>query len=176
MAKASKRQTDTQELSEEAKLYNQVVACAELSNIQLIHINFDVQPRYFFEEPDEEDQANLGYEISVDETHYEPGEGMAACMMSFDVSAGDSQGAALQCKAKYAVSYRLGEVCNEQAVETFLRRVGVFACYPYFRGLFAQIDWAANTHLPPLPIHKESRGKKSAAGEADSEQARLADA
>lgn len=176
MAKASKRQTETHELSDEAKLYNQVVACAELSNIQLIHINFDVQPRYFLEEPDDEDEANLGYEISVDETHYEPSEGMAACMMSFDVSAGDSQGAALQCKAKYAVSYRMGEVCDEQAVETFLRRVGVFACYPYFRGLFAQIDWAANTHLPPLPIHKESRGRKNVGGEASSEHAKLADA
>lgn len=132
--------------------YNKVVDCADISSVQLIHIEFNVLPRYY---SNQKDQA-IGYEVNTEDSYYNAGDGFAACLVSFKVEAKDDEGSNLECSARYTVSYRIAQPCDEKAVKTYLKRVGVFACYPYFRGLFANLDWSANTRLPPLPVHKEN--------------------
>lgn len=133
--------------------YNDVVDRAEISAVQLLNIDFDVSPRYY---ANERKENIIGYEVRTEESFYDQKEGFAACLVSFDVEAKDDEGPTLECKARYTVSYRISKPCDEKSVKVFLDRVGVFACYPYFRGLFANLDWAANTRLPPLPVHKEN--------------------
>ncbi|WP_105371690.1 hypothetical protein [Neorhizobium huautlense] len=152
MAKTTKSRTPARETEDHVDRYNKVVDAAELNGIQLVHVNFDVMSRYF----DNEGSPAIGYVVKTEDTYYDVEDGFAACLVNFEVEAKDDSGVTLECSAKYTVSYRLSEACDEKAVKIFLRRVGVFACYPYFRGLFASLDWSANTRLPPLPVHKEN--------------------
>jgi hypothetical protein len=154
MAKGAKIASEDEDAKRER--YNRVVESAELSGIQLVEVSFNVEPRYY----GVQDEVKLGYDVKPEDSYYDPSESFAACIVKFHVDGKDSEGTALKCDAKYTVAYRVAESCEEEAVKLFLRRVGVFACYPYFRGLFANLDWAANTRLPPLPVHKEPRVMK----------------
>lgn len=153
--------------------YNKVVDHADIKAVQLVHIDFDVEPRYY---GDRKDQT-IGYEVETDDSYYDAEDGFAACLVSFQVEAKDEEGVTLQCSARYTVSYRVSEPCDEKAVKTYLNRVGVFACYPYFRGLFANLDWSANTRLPPLPVHRENlatRPRKKPAKKVPAAKAQVA--
>lgn len=151
-AVASQKKLKEQRLEE----YNKVVAAAELGSIQLIKLEFDVSPDYH----QKQSEVDLGYVITPDVSHYDLDEGFAGCVINFEVSAKHDDERLLHCEATYTVTYSIGEPCDEAAVKAFLGRVGVFACYPYFRGVFANLDWAANTRLPPLPVHREDLPRK----------------
>lgn len=137
--------------------YNRVVAAADLGGIQLAKLEFDVSPKYY----SQREKAELGYVVTLDSSVYDPDEGFAACIVNLDVDAIIDDESLLRCNAQYTVMYSVAEPCEEEAVKAFLERVGIFACYPYFRGLFANLDWSANTRLPPLPIHKENIKRKT---------------
>ncbi|MBB4067159.1 hypothetical protein [Gellertiella hungarica] len=182
MAKSAKNKAN-KEVDERVEKYNAVVRAAELLHVRLIDLNFDVQPELYVTAPEDRD---LGYIIKVMSAHYDEESGLAACFVDAEVTAhkaiqksdldaspeeeqrvdgnhesGDDEEAdpLVIAKARYSVAYGIEEKCDEEAVKMFLRRVGEFTCYPYFRSLVAQLDWAADTSLPPLPVHKE-RGLK----------------
>ncbi|MGV2018172.1 hypothetical protein [Agrobacterium sp. 22-223-1] len=159
MAKASKDALDNKvkEQDERRDNYNRVVAAAELGAIQLVKLDFDVSPDYYIEQAD----AELGYVVKAESSEYDEESRLAACIISFQVNALRGDEPLLQCNATYTVMYEIADDCDIDAVKTFVERVGVFACYPYFRGVFASLDWAANTRLPPLPVHKEETKKKA---------------
>lgn len=158
MAKASKAARAETKTSHDERLekYNAVVADAELGGIQLIKLDFDVSPEYY----GDGSEIELGYIVRPESSEYDDEAGIAACIISFQVEAIRDDVALLQCNATYTVMYRIGEKRDEEAVKAFIERLGVFACYPYFRGVFANLDWAANTRLPPLPVHKEEVKRK----------------
>ncbi|ASY58480.1 hypothetical protein [Sinorhizobium sp. CCBAU 05631] len=151
MVKASKT-ASIPEKEQRLENYNKVVAAAELGGIQLVQLAFDVSPEFYAKR----DEAELGYVVTPESSMYDEEEGFAACIINFDVAATVDEEVLLRCNAKYSVMYKVAEPCDEEAVNAFLKRVGIFACYPYFRGVFANLDWAANACLPPLPIHKEA--------------------
>ncbi|MDM9627094.1 hypothetical protein QTL95_14395 [Rhizobium sp. S152] len=158
MTKAQKAAADAEKLKEQRlEDYNKVVAVAELGSIQLVKLEFDVSPDYH----QKQDEVDLGYVITPEVSHYDHDEGFAGCVINFEVSAKHDDERLLRCEATYTVTYAISEPCDETAVKAFLGRVGVFACYPYFRGVFANLDWAANTRLPPLPIHREDLPRKT---------------
>lgn len=150
MAKPAKTEAEAEKDKQIAD-YNKVVQVAELGEIQLFELNFSVSPDYYHGKED----AKLGYIVKTDSTFYDPDANFAACLVSFEVEAKHDEDIVLNCSAKYTATYNLSEACEKEAIEKFLNRVAVFACYPYFRGIFANLDWSANTRLPPLPIHKE---------------------
>jgi hypothetical protein len=159
MAKASKVAAAEAEALKRERLenYNKVVAAAELGAIQLVKLDFDVSPEYFVES----DENQLGYVITPESSEYDPDAGIAVCAIEFQVNAMRGEAPVLQCNATYTIMYSISETCDVHAVKAFIERVGVFSCYPYFRGVFANLDWAANTRLPPLPIHKEEVKRKA---------------
>ena len=135
------------------KEYGRVVDAAELEAVNLIHMEFDVRPRYFTER----DETQLSYTIDVDSQKYDEESGNAVAFISCAVGAHVEDEALLSFEGQYVVAYKVSEKCDHTAVETFLKRVAVFACYPYFRSVVANLDWAAGTGIPPMPVHKEPK-------------------
>ncbi len=74
-----------------------------------------------------------------------------AVVIEYHVAAKLGRKTALRCIAEYAVFYETPEEACEAAAIGFARNVGIFAAYPYFRGLVARLMAEANVSLPPLP-------------------------
>jgi hypothetical protein len=132
--------------------YNNVVSSFELSSIRLVDISFAVKEDY---EPGFEGNK-LSYGIEMNEHIYDTESGIAAAFVLCNLNSKTGRKNRLSCSAKYVVAYSANRECDPMAVEAYLRRVAVFACYPYFRGIVANLDWAASTRLPPLPVHREN--------------------
>lgn len=131
--------------------YGRVVDNAELSTVSLVSLNFAVHPSYF----EKQEEIQLGYEINVSEHNYNTEQGSVLAVVECSVSANVDDEPLFKCDASYVVGYALSQECDIEAVSAFVKRVGVFACYPYFRSIVANVDWAAGTHLPPMPVHRE---------------------
>jgi hypothetical protein len=58
----------------------------------------------------------------------------------------------LKINAIYLIAYVNVPDVGTPHAEEFMRRVGRFAVYPYFRAFVAQTSWSAMTDLPVLPI------------------------
>lgn len=140
------------------KLYNEVVEKAELTAIQLLSLSFDSDLTYAW---DYAPKSKLTYNVVSEETLFDSEVGKAAIFVLCDVKSKVGRKNALSCKAKFAVAYSGLSGCEEAAVVAFLQRVGRFSCYPYFRSVFATLDWNAQTRMPPLPVLKEPRQKST---------------
>lgn len=132
--------------------YDEVVSKASLNDIQLMDLNFNIQPEFF----SESSKRKLAYHVEKKASHFDPDAGIAAAFISMEVKGVVGRKKVLSCKALYSIVYDNLLSCDQEAVEAFLRRVAQFTCYPYFRSLFASLDWAAGLRLPPLPVHKEA--------------------
>lgn len=133
--------------------YDEVVEKAYLNDVQLIGLNFDIKPLFFSVGAD----RKLSYDVDQSANHYDAEAGLAASFITMSVIGKVGRKTVLTCRASYNVIYDSIDACDSEAVEAFLRRVAPFVCYPYFRSLFASLDWAAGLRLPPLPVHKEAR-------------------
>lgn len=139
--------------------YSKVVDASELQGVTLLGLTFQVNPRFF----GERDDAELGYDIDAVEQKYEAEANKAIAFIECSVYATINDDRVFNCDAKYVVIYELSERCDPKAVQMFLKRVAVFACYPYFRAVVANLDWSAGTNLPPMPVHREVANKPSKA-------------
>jgi len=134
------------------ELYNHVVEKASLNDIQLTHVDFDVKQN-FYTEPS---KRKLGYEVQIEHIHFDAQAGIGAALIDLTVKGTLNRKNGLRCRAKYIVAYDGLHDCEDEAVEVFLSRVAPFACFPYFRTLFAGLDWSSGLKLPPLPVFKEA--------------------
>lgn len=140
--------------------YNAAVAAAGLQAVQLQSMSFKVEPEFFGDRT----QRRLSVDIEHERNDVDSAQGLAFAFVNILVTAKRGRKNTLACKAGYLVIYDNLKGCDPDAVRLFLDRVAPFACYPYFRSLFATLDWAAGTMLPPLPVHKEkSRVEKAGA-------------
>jgi hypothetical protein len=158
---ASDAGTADRQLKEKMAKYNEVVRRAELSVVHLVSVSFKVDPRYHAEkaEKDSAERKNglkLSVGVKVNHVVVDNGSGVAGVFLLCEVGAKLRKSNLLTCKAEYFVGYRNLNGCDEKASEAFLNRVGKFSCYPYFRSLFASLDWSAGTEMPPLPVLRES--------------------
>ncbi|WP_018690041.1 hypothetical protein [Ahrensia kielensis] len=140
------------EIERKINSYNAAVDAAMLKSVQLVEINFLVKPDFFRAKSNEKK-----FHVVVDsvEPEYEAGNDAVVALVDFEVFIKRARTKQLTCKAKYAVVYGGFSNCEYEDVLRFIERVSTFTCYPYFRSVFANIDWAAGTHLPPLPVLKE---------------------
>lgn len=139
------------------KEYGRVVDAADLEAVTLVSMQFDARPDYYSHKKD----VSLGYSIDVSDQKYDTKNGKAFAFIDCGVEGVLGDEVTLSFAGRYIVAYGLSEKCDKEAVETFLRRVAVFACYPYFRAIVANIDWAAATGIPPMPVHKERKAPKT---------------
>jgi len=130
-----------------SKLYNDVVAAAELLALNLIRVEFTVAPEYFTTAARE-----LAY--GCDDISVEISGEVATGVFGWTLSVHADEKSLLSCRADYAVTYQVAKACDEHAVKGFVERVGKFASYPYFRAQAASLNWSAAVNLPVLPILK----------------------
>ncbi|MCP1199850.1 hypothetical protein [Notoacmeibacter sp. MSK16QG-6] len=147
------KSNDKTEAARAVDKYNAAVASSELKSIMLTDVSFNVKPDFFSQDLEKQ---KLVSNIEQSEPLHEEGEDIGVSFVEFKVSSREGRKQNLVCKARYAVIYGGFSQCNAKEVKHFLSRVGTFACYPYFRSLFANLNWSANVELPPLPVLKES--------------------
>ncbi|HZP18763.1 MAG TPA: hypothetical protein VFB16_01020 [Bauldia sp.] len=81
-------------------------------------------------------------------------DGTCIANMSWNISIKYKRKILSGCTAIYLVAYDGMQDCAEDTIEMFLENVAKAATYPYFRALYAHLDWAANPQSAPLPILK----------------------
>ena len=147
--------------------YNDIVVRAELATVQLCSLSFNVKDTFFSER--NKKRPRISYSIKSSEYIFDDNQDYAAVKIDCIVTAKGSRSSnILVCKAVYLVAYKNLSGCDENVVKAFLGRVGRFAGYPYFRSLFASLDWNAGTRMPPLPILKQFAPKLPVNQEGDS--------
>lgn len=144
--------------SEVLARYNHVVECAELRTIQLTDFNFHIDPQHFSPEV----KRSFVYDIDNHANEFSAENGLALAHVDVSVYCKVERKKTLKCTAKYIAVYDNLSDCDEKEVKAFLSRVAPIACYPYFRALFANLNWAAGADMPPLPVHREPTIPRSA--------------
>jgi hypothetical protein len=137
--------------------YNQVVAQAELVTIQLRRHEFDVDAQFY--NPDVKDKRRLGFDRQCLSCEYDAEVSAVAGSFRFVVQGKVGRKIVLKSAADYLVIYDFNEPVDQEAAETFCKRIGMFAAYPYYRALVSSLSAAANLDLPTLPMIA-TRGSK----------------
>jgi hypothetical protein len=142
--------------------YNRVVAQAELVSIDLAHCEFNVSDDYFAVRhacQDGGEAPAFSYHNSIGEEHLDEEAGLASGKFDWFLSVSAQDAPLLKINAAFVVSYRNLQECRPEAVALFLRKVGRFASFPYFRSLVANLSWMSNANLPTLPVLREIKKK-----------------
>jgi len=131
--------------------YNKVARSANLISIWLIEERFDMKSAYIKKSMRGEN-INLAFKDDCETIWFESEEGSASAIWVWDISARDGRAKCLSIRAKYLIIYDSLEECAEPAVHAFLRRVGRFATYPYFRARVSQLSADSGADLPIMPV------------------------
>ena len=128
--------------------YNKVVGSADLQTVQALKVSLDVNPEFY----DEHAEKKFGIDRDIVGVAVKPEGGAVAGTFRFTVTVKHGRTRVLKATAEYFVLYSLHAGADDEAAEEFCRRVGVFAAYPYFRALMAQLSWEANAQIPIMPV------------------------
>ncbi len=131
-----------------AAKYNDVVESAELQAVQVSKVSLDVSPEFY----DEASEKKFAFDRELIGVTFKPEGGAVAATFRFTVTVKQKRTRVLKASAEYFVLYEIHEGASRPEAEAFCRRVGVFAAYPYFRALMAQLSWEANAQLPIMPV------------------------
>ena len=145
----------------EIQRYNQVVAAAELSAILMTNSRSESKPNTQQRSDPSEPESVTGIvhiSHSVGDHSFDSDQGMASCIVSFQlsVSAGEGKEELFKASTDFSVIYRGLEGQDDEAIGRFIRRVARFAAYPYFRAFVSHIVSLADIRMPPLPVLKET--------------------
>lgn len=140
--------------------YNAVVDAAELADVSLISCDFHIQPEYFEQKALQKDGAgklkySFGGTLGGFQFHSEEGLVGGEYAWNLTARAGRKHLAKLRCV--YICYYTGLEGHDEAAAIAFLKRVGRFATFPYFRAFTSQISWNSGADLPILPVVREPK-------------------
>src|SRR5207302_781372 len=112
--------------------YNTVARAAKLSGITLIRSNFRMDLDYFGL-MDKEDKPKPRYGGTFQKEFFNETAGRAACEWNWSISITHERKKLLSLEVVYLVIYTGLADCAEEYVTRYMRRVGRFATYPYFR-------------------------------------------
>lgn len=140
----------------DVKRYNEVVAKANLRDLQLVSSRSILKPDLL-----SVDRSQLQFRIGDElaEFSVDNDAGTLACQITFKVECVEGRRKPFIVEGDYLIRYEVDGEVDESSAELFLKRVARFACYPYFRALFTTLIGQANLMLPPLPVLKEPARK-----------------
>lgn len=131
----------------DAKTYNQIARCAQLLSVQLVEASFNVSPKFFIPNVEGKLQLDFGDVHAAFDTETR----VATCVFQLETSVKKGKRKAFNVKAKFVVYYKISVDCDDIHATAFARKVGLTACYPYFRTHVASIASMANADVPILP-------------------------
>lgn len=134
--------------------YNEIVEKAELVSITLVATNFLAKPEYYKALSDDDEKLRRGYGSTFSGFSYDGTSQALSGQFEWGIEATLGRKKLLHVKATYFIVYEdVPDVGNEHA-EAFIKRVGKFATYPYFRALVSQISAESRANLPIMPVLK----------------------
>lgn len=132
-----------------AEDYNAVVRSAHLLDIKLISSEFTIRAPYFAED---RENIRFVYGCEAGAQHYNVTDGRLVGTFNLEAGAKRSRRFLLKAKATYVIAFAIEGNPTEEGALAYLRRVGAFGCWPYFRAHFAALCASAGAEAPPLPI------------------------
>lgn len=133
-----------------SEAYNKVARAAKLQAILLTESRFKVSPDFFVARQKGE-EPNLRYSSAIATVMFDDEAGIASCEWKWAVVGKTKGKKTLSIEAVYFILYDDLIGCDAEAAKRFLRRVGRFASYPYFRAHVSQTSWESGANLPILP-------------------------
>lgn len=132
--------------------FNAVVAHARLSGLRLVETRFDVRPGAL-----SKDRQHWTYRVedALSDWHLDCDSRLLRGQYAYSALCIEGRRRPVVLRASYLATYRLSGACEEDAALAYLRRVGRFSCYPYFRALFSILTEQSGLQLPPLPVIAE---------------------
>lgn len=134
----------------DAEAYNEVARAAKLERIALYRSNFVVLPDYFGS-MDEKNGPKPSYGSRFGTYYFDVESGRATCEWKWRINVREKRKRTLTIEVVYLLMYGGLKDFSEKNVVRYMRRVGRFASYPYFRAHVSQLNWEAGTNLPILP-------------------------
>lgn len=133
----------------DAEKYNRVVSHATIRDIRLIGSKFDLKP-----DAVEANDRVWSFSLSdqLEDWTCDNGKGTLSGLYSYTASCVEGRRKLITVTGRYLSTYKLSDLCDEEAGRTFLARVGRFSAYPYFRAMFASLTQQSGVMLPPLPV------------------------
>jgi hypothetical protein len=130
--------------------YNKLVRTAQLRSIVLGEVQFKIEPTVLAPE----NRAQLKRELTGRATILHSGTEDGTCIANITwlVDSKLNKRRVVRCKASYMIAYDGMQGCSEDLVVLFIENVGKTATYAYLRGVYSNLDWAANLGTPPLPM------------------------
>lgn len=151
-APTSKRKIIVKPGMVDAKAYNEVVAKARLVDLRLVSSRSSVMAEAL-------DGDRSGWEMKAGDElvdwKFEEEKGRLWARISFRAECLDGEDKPIIVEGDYLVVYGVDGEVDTKSANLFVARVARFACYPYFRTLFASLIGQASIVLPPLPVLKE---------------------
>lgn len=136
--------------------YNTVVERARLEAIRLVRNEFDVKPDYWNTNEPPEVAHELGFRGEMAAGSFDAEAGRFFGMFVWTVEAKRGGEVKVRIAATYVVVYENLRGQKEEAISTFVKRVGQFASYPYFRTLVSHLSAEGSLNLPILPVLREA--------------------
>lgn len=132
-----------------AEEFNDAVGAAHLLDVKMVSSNFDIRAPYFAHSRQD---LKFAYGCEHGAHHYSVDDGKLVGTFHVEATAKMSRQNLLKVKATYVVAFFVEGSPTEVGALAYLRRVGSFACWPYFRSHFATLCGAAGADAPTLPV------------------------
>lgn len=129
--------------------YNAVVNSAHLLDVKMISSEFSIKAPFFSEDRDD---IRFVYGCELGAQHFNLEDGRLIGTFFVEAGAKKSRKFLLKAKATYLIAFAIEGAPTEESALAYLKRVGSFGCWPYFRSHFATLCASAGAEAPPLPI------------------------
>lgn len=136
-------------------LYNEISRSARLAEIALSSSEFNAKMEAGLIASDPEAPLKLSYTDELVDVVFDGNTGILAGIFNWKASVRSGRSSLVRMRAAYSIVYDNLFDANEKYALAYLAKVGRFATYPYFRGLFSTHAGAAGLTLPPLPSLRE---------------------
>lgn len=159
MAKASNnkrgelRETSAEDFN--VSKYNTVAGAARLAEIVLTRANFVTKLGASFALADPDSAVKLTYNDELTDAAFDAEAGILAGTFNWKAEIKSGRAILVRLTASYSIFYENLAQADEKHSLAYLAKVGRFATYPYFRGIFSVHAGAAGLSVPPLPSLKE---------------------
>lgn len=138
--------------------YNAVVATAELLTVRLIDLKFVAKADYATLRDEEAEQgqrlSRREIDFSLAGESFVPDKSLLAGTVRGTITIRRGRKTLVNIAATYLVAYSDVAAVEPEHALAYLRRVGRFAVYPYFRSLVAVLSETGELALPTLPVLK----------------------
>ena len=168
------QQEDEKRSAEKSRLepqrYNEVVRDAELGTITLVRCQFEIKADYFASKLRNRKNGHglkFSYSNEVEDIDFDSEEGVLGANFVWNLTVRAGNKVVVKLVADYVCFYSNVKGADRVAAAAYLKRVGRFATFPYFRALASQMSWASEADLPVLPVLRERRVAKRGGGEKE---------